>query len=334
MTIPSDIQKKIKGELEKYPNIKFIIEGNLRLFESLTRCRYQLQSFDHDFILSLSTLIQAHPRCVYQLPNLDDLREHLSEITLAGVLFGSFKEQNNPDNSGFIIYGIPPQRQFTRKLENLEKWLSCYEEYRTEGFGKKINLDFINYYTEIQFYNELIRFGWSPFINIPVGAGATNLDFKINFSSSEIFIEVTTPLLSRKYEEQITENPENCTRFGNEFGFFNVMAIIRDTICDKIRKQFKNIGSDENCIVLVINVENLMTPFGILCAPEKIFEYLFSTNFPKYVYGLILFSTDQSRFFLNPRYSLSPEETKEFQKFCNDENNFKNRLTRLAYDSC
>ena len=334
MPIPSDIQQKIKGELEKYPNIKFIIEGNPRLFESLTRCRYQLPIFDHEYILSLSTLIQAHPRCTYKLPNLDDWRERLSEITLAGVLFESFTEQNNPDNSGFIVYGIPPQRQFTRKLENLEKWLSCYGEYRTKPFGKKINLDFINYYTEIQFYNELIQFGWSPSINIPVGAGATNLDFKINFSSREIFIEVTTPLLSRKYEEQITENPEDSTGFGNEFGLFDVMAIILDTICDKIKKQFKNIGSDEKCIVLVINVEYLMTPFGILGAPEKIFEYLFSTNFPKYVYGLILFSTDQSKFFINPRYSLSPRETKEFQKFCNAENNFRNRLERMAYDSC
>ena len=63
MPIPSDIQQKIKGELEKYPNIKFIIEGNPRLFESLTRCRYQLPIFDHEYILSLSTLIQAHPRC-------------------------------------------------------------------------------------------------------------------------------------------------------------------------------------------------------------------------------------------------------------------------------
>jgi hypothetical protein len=323
MILAPDIQQKIKRELEKYPNIKLITEGNPRLYESLTHCRYQLPILDDDCILLFSTLIQAHPRCKYQMPNFNKWRENLSEVTLAGVLFGSFIEQNNPDNSGFIIYGIPPQRQFTRKLENLEKWLSCYGEYRTVGFGKKINLDFINYYTEIQFYNKLIRFGWSPSINIPVGAGATNLDFKINFSSREIFIEVTTPLLSRKYEEQITESLENCTGFGNEFGFFDVMAIIRDTICDKIKKQVKNIGSDENCIVLVINVEYLMTPFGILSAPEKIFEYLFSTNFPKYVYGLILFSTDQSRFFINPRYSLSLEETKEFQKFCNHENNFK-----------
>jgi hypothetical protein len=111
------------------------------------------------------------------------------------------------------------------------------------------------------------------------------------------------------------------------------MTIIRDTICDKIKKQFKNIGSDENCIVLVINVEYLMTPFQILSVPEKIFEYLFSTNFPKYVYGLILFSTDQSKFFVNPHYSLSSAETTEFQKLCNDENNFQNRLKRMAYDS-
>jgi hypothetical protein len=334
VTIPADIQQKIKGELEKYPNIKFIIKGNHRFFESLTRCRYQLPVLDPEFTLSLSTLIQAHPRCVYRLPDPDEWRERLSEITLAGVLFGSFIEQNNPDNSGLIVYGIPLQRQFTRKLENLEKWLSCYGEYRTVGFGKKINLDFINYYTEIQFYDELIRFGWSPSINISVGAGATNLDFKIDLSSREIFIEVTTPLLFRKFEEQITENPENCTGFGNEFGFFDVMAVIRDTICDKIKKQFENIGSDENCIVLVINVEYIMTPFGILSAPEKIFEHLFSTRFPKYVYGLILFSTDQSRFFSNPRYSLSAEETKEFQKFCDDDNNFKNRLSRMAPGSC
>ena len=332
--IAPDIQQIIKRELEKYPNIRFIIEGNRRFVESLTRCRYQLPVLDQDFILSLSTLRQAHPRCVYQLPNLDEWRERLSEITLAGVLYGSFIEQNNPDNSGFIVYGIPPQRQFTRKLENLEQWLSHYGEYRTVGVGKKINLDFINHYSEIQFYNELIRFGWSPSINTPMGAEATNLDFKINFSSRDIFIEVTTPLLNRKHEEQITENPENCTGFGDEFGFFDVMAIIRDTICDKIKKQLKNIGSDGNCVVLVINVEYIMTPFGILGAPEKIFESLFSTIFPKYVYGLILFSTDQSRFFINPRYSFSPEEITEFQKFCNDENNFKNRLERMAHDSC
>jgi len=334
MTISSEIQQKIKRELEKYPNIRFIIEGNLRFFESLTRCRYQLPVLDPEFILSLSTILQAHPRCKYQLPNLEDWRERLSEITLAGVLFESFIEQNNPDNSGFIVQRIPPQRQFTRKLENLEKWLSRYGEYRTKEFGKKINLDFINYYTEIQFYNELNRLDWSPSINVPVGAGATNLDLKTNFSSREIFIEVTTPLLSRKYEEQITEDPKNCTGFGDEFGFFDVMTIIRDTICDKIKKQFRNIGSDENCIVLVINVEYLMTPFQIIDVPEKIFEYLFSTDFPKYVYCLILFSTAQSKFFVNPRYSLNSDEKTEFQKLCNDENNFENRLRRMVSDSC
>lgn len=330
MIIPFDTQQKIKGELEKYRNIKFITEANPRLFESLTFCRYQLPNLDHDCLLFLSTLIQAHPRCKYQLPDLDKWRECLSEVTLAGVLYDSYVEQNNPDYSGFIAFGIPPQRQFTRKLENLEKWLSQYKEYRIDPFGKKINIDFLNHYSEIQFYDELVRFGWSPSINVPIGTGATNLDFKINFASRDIFIEVTTPLLPGKYEGNITEDPENCTGFGDEFGLFDVMTIIRNTIREKIKKQFKNIGSDGNCIVLVINVEYLMTPFGILSAPEKIFDYLFSTNFPKYVYGLILFSTDQSRFFINPRYSLSPEETKEFQKFCDDENNFQNRLKRMA----
>jgi hypothetical protein len=330
MILAPDIQQKIKRELEKYPNIKLITEGNPRLYESLTHCRYQLPILDDDRILFFSTLIQAHPRCKYQMPNFNKWRENLSEVTIAGVLYGSFIEQNNSDISGFILYRIPLQRQFTKKLENLEKWLSCYREYRTVGFGKKINLDFINYYTEIQFYNKFVRFGWQPSINTPIGTEETNLDFKIVLSSREIFIEITTPLLSRKYEEQITEDPENCTGFGNEFGFFDVMTIIRNTICDKIKKQFMNIGSDKNCIVLVINVEYFMTPSQILNAPEKIFENLFSTNFPKYVYGLILFSTDQSRFFRNSRYSISAEEITNFQKFCNNENNIKNRLERIA----
>jgi hypothetical protein len=284
MTIPPEIQIKIKDELEKYPNIKFIIKGNPRLYESLTRCRYQLPVLNHDFILSLSTLLQANPRCKYQLPDTEEWKERLSEVTLAGVLFGSFEELNNSDMSGFIIYGILPQRQFTKKLENLDRWLSCYRQYLDERFGKKINLDFINFYTEIQFYNELTRLGWAPSINIPVGSGATNLDFKINFSTHEIFFEVTTPLLSRKYEEQITEDPENCTGFGDEFGLFDVMTIIRDTICDKIKNQLKKIGSDENCIILVINVEYLMTSIQILSVPENIFEDLFHRDFPKYVY--------------------------------------------------
>jgi precorrin-2 methylase len=33
--IKPDIQQKVKQELEKYPNIKFIAEGNPRLYESL-----------------------------------------------------------------------------------------------------------------------------------------------------------------------------------------------------------------------------------------------------------------------------------------------------------
>ncbi len=331
MLMTSDIRQKIEGELDKYSNIKLISKGNPRLYEALTRCRYQLPIFDHDFILSLSTLIQAHPRCKYQLTNLDDWKDNISDVTLAGVLFGSFMELSNSDNSGFMTYGIPPQRQFTKKLENLEKWLSCYSgEYRNVDFAKKINIDFINYYTEIQFYDKLVRFGWTPSTNIHLGTGATNLDFKIKLSSREIFIEVTTPLLSRKYEEQISEDPENCTGFGDEFGFFDVPKIIQETICDKIKKQFKNIGSDKNCIILAINVEYLMTPFAILSFPENIFELLSSTKLPKYVHGLILFSTEQSRFFRNPRYSLSPAETMNFQNFCNDENSFENRIKKMA----
>jgi len=331
MIMTQDIQQKINRVLDKYPNIKLISTGNPRLFESLTWCRYQLPIFDHDFILSLSTLIQAHPRSKYQLTNFDDWRDNLSEVTLAGVLFGSFMELNNSDNSGVLIYGIPPQRQFTTKLENLEKWLSCYcGEYRTVVFGKKINIDFINYYAEIHFYDELVRFGWTPNTNFHLGPGATNLDFKIKLSSRDFFIEVTTPLLSRKYEEQISEDPQNCTGFGDEFGFFDVKKIIQETIRDKIKKQFKNIGSDENCIILAINVEYLMTPFAILSFPENIFELLFSTKLPKYVHGLILFSTEQSRFFRNPRYLFFPEEIINFQNFCNDEKSFKNRMKKIA----
>lgn len=330
MAIPSDIQQIIIGEIARYPNIKFIIDGNPRLLESLNRCRYQLPTFDPVFLLSLSTLLQSHPRTRYQLPDYDSWKESLSESTLAGVLYASFLERNNPDISAWILYRIPLKRQWTEKLENLEQWLSKYDEYRNKNFGKKINLDFINYYTEIQFYNALILFGFSPSVNTPIGDGATNLDYKIDFLSREIFFEVTTPLLSRKYEEQITENPEDCTGFGSDFGLFDVDEIIRDTICDKVKKQLRNIGSDKNCIVLVINVEFLMTPLQILGVPEIFFEYLFVTDFPKYVYGLILFSTEQSNFYINPRYSLSSEEIKKFQEFCNDKNNIKNRLLRMG----
>ena len=216
--------------------------------------------------------------------------EEVSELSIGGILLHSIQEKD-----------------FQRLLEDLEGWLGLYPEYANEDFGKKLQNNLFNFFSELEVYDALKRAGCSPERDVSQKGIAKNLDFKARPDGRDILIEVTTPRMNLETELIYDETPHSGffdPKRGIERDGYTGPTRVEVVVESKVKEQIQEAASGIDCpVILIINCKY---------AYPEIMGY--GQNTSGFISGIIHYQKGTSRFNPTKSCQLSEKEKRFFAR--------------------